>query len=290
MRGRIRRRGWRLLVATWNGWCKDDGGMLSAAIAYYGAFSLFPLCLVLIAGVGVVGRYSAFVQTEQRALIAHVAKNVSPWLADELGAILSGVQAQASLGGTLGLAALVLAAIGIFMQLDNVFARIWHSPQPTAKGWLAAIREALWSRLSAFLTLLVIGAMLIVVFVTDVVLMGLRPYLTNLPAGRLAWKAAQTLVTIGCDATLLGTIYYALPKVRVPWRAALGGGLLAAVVWAIGRWVLLLLIVGKQYSAYGILGALMGVMLWYYFASVVVFLGAEFVHALSEEKNADALL
>ena len=285
MFGRIRRRGWRLLVATWNGWRKDDGGMLSGAIAYYGAFSLFPLCLVLIAGLGVVGRYSAFVQTEQRDLIAYVATNVSPWLADELGAILGGIQAQASLGGALGLAALILAAIGIFMQLDNVFARIWHSPQPTATGWLAAIREVLWSRLSAFLTLLAIGGMLVVVFVADVALVSLRPYLTNLPAGRLAWKAAQTLVTIGCDAALLATIYYVLPKVRVPWRAALGGGLFAAVVWAIGRWVLLLLVVGKQYSAYGILGALMGVMFWYYFASVVVFLGAEFVHALSEDHN-----
>ncbi len=30
----------------------------------------------------------------------------------------------------------------------------------------------------------------------------------------------------------------------------------------------------------------MGVMLWYYFASVVIFLGAEFVHALSEDKDA----
>jgi len=261
--------------------------MLSAAIAYYGAFSLFPLCLVLIAGVGVVGRYSAFVQSEQRDLIAHVAKNVSPWLADELGAILGGVQAQASFGGTLGLAALILAAIGVFMQLDNVFARIWHSPQPADAGWLAAIREVLWSRLSAFLVLLAIGAMLIVVFLTDVVLVGLRPYLTSLPAGRFAWKAVQTAATIGCDATLLATIYGVIPKVRVPWRTAFAGGLLAAVVWAIGRWVLLSLLVGKSYSAYGILGALMGVMFWYYFASVVVFLGAEFVHALSEDKAAE---
>ncbi len=61
--------------------------MLSAAVAYYGAFSLFPLCLVLTAALGVLGRYSTFLQAEQRALVAHVAKNVSPWLADELGAI-----------------------------------------------------------------------------------------------------------------------------------------------------------------------------------------------------------
>jgi membrane protein len=259
--------------------------MLSAAIAYYGAFSLFPLCLVLIAALGVAGRYSTFLQNEQHALVDHVAKNISPWLADELGAILGGVQAQASVGGTLGLAALILAAIGIFMQLENAFARIWHSPQSTDTGWVVAIREALWSRLSAFLTLLAIGAMLGVVFVTDVVLLGLRPYLTGLPAGRFAWKAAQTLVTIGCDATLLATIYYVVPKVRVPWRAAIGGGLLAAVVWAVGRWLLCLVVVAEQYSAYGVLGVLMGVMFWYYFASVVVFLGAEIVHALSEEQG-----
>ncbi len=185
----------------------------------------------------------------------------------------------------MGLAALILASIGIFTQLENIFARIWHSPQPAHTGWLAAIREALWSRLSAFLTLLAIGAMLVVVFVTDAVLAGIRPYLTDLPAGWLAWKATQTAVMIGCDAALLGTIYYVLPKVRAPWKAAFGGGLAAAVVWAVGRWLLLLVLVGKQYSAYGVLGALMGVMLWYYFASVVVFLRAEFVHALSEERG-----
>ena len=283
MFGRIGRRAWRLSVAAWNGWQKDDGGMLSAAIAYYGAFSLFPLCLVLIAALGVVGRYSSFVQTEQRALIDHIAKNVSPWLAGELGAILDGVQAQASVGGMLGLAALILAAIGIFMQLENVFARIWHSPQPAGTGWLAAIREALWSRLSAFLMLLAIGGMLVVVFVTDVVLVGLRHYLTDVPGGTFRLEGDADAGDIGCDATLLATIYYVIPKVRVPWKAAIGGGLIAAVIWAIGRWLLLLLVVGKGYSAYGILGALMGVMFWYYFASVVVFLGAELVHALSED-------
>jgi membrane protein len=284
MFARIWRRSWRVLRSTWNGWLKHDGFTLSAAIAYCGAFSLFPLCLVLIAGLGIAGRYSTYLQKEQHAIVIHVEKNVSPWLAGQLDSILSGVETQAVLGGPLGFAALILAAIGIFVQLENVFARIWHSPEPSATGWLAAIREALWNRLSAFLTLLVIGAMLIVVFVTDVVLMGIRPYLADLPAGRFVWKAAQTLVTVGCDAVLLTTIYRVLPKVRVPWRAALGGGLLAAVIWAIGRWLLLLLVVGDQYSAYGIVGALMGVMFWYYYASVVVFLGAEFVRAVSEEE------
>ena len=285
MFGRILWRVWRLLVATWNGWQKDDGGMLSAATDYYGAFSLFPLCLVLVAGVGVIGRYSAVVQGKQHDLIEHVAKNVSPWLAEELGSILNGIQSQASVGGLVGLAVLLLAAIGIFTQLDNVFARIWHSPPPAEHGWLTAIRVVLWSRLLAFLTLLAIGVLLAVVFLADAVLAHIRSHLTNMPAGPFAWKAAQTLVTVGCDAMLLAAIYWVLPKGHVPWKAALGGGLFASVIWSVGRWLLLLILVGKQYSAYGVLGALMGVMFWYYFASVVIFLGAEFAHALAEDKT-----
>jgi membrane protein len=284
MLSRIWRKTRRVLRSTWAGWLKHDGGMTSAAIAYYGAFSLFPLCLVLIAGLGIAGQYSSWLQKQQGVLIAHVETNVGPWLAGEVKTILDGVQTQAAFGGPLGLAALVLAAVGIFVQLENIFARVWQSPTPPGSGWMAAIREALWNRLSAFLTLFAIGAMLVVVFVTDVVLLSVRPYLADLPAGRFAWKAAQTLVTIGCDALLLGTIYYVLPRVRVHWAAALAGGVLAATIWAVGRWLLLCFLVGSSYSAYGIVGILMGIMFWYYYASVVLFFGAEFVRALTEEE------
>jgi len=51
----------------------------------------------------------------------------------------------------------------------------------------------------------------------------------------------------------------------------------------IDRYLLLSWVIGETYSAYGVVGSLMGVMLWYYYASAVVFLGAEFVRALSEE-------
>jgi membrane protein len=273
-------RGWTIVKATGGGWRNDDGALLSAATAYYAAFSLLPLCLVLIAGLGFVGRYSTFVQTEQHNLIEHVAKNVSPWLADELQRILTGVQAQAMLGGPLGLLALIFVAIGIFTQLENIFDRVWGTPEPGDTGWLAAVRAALWDRLLAFLTLLAIGALLIAVFLTDFILAGVRPYLTQLPAGRSAWHTVQLLTAIGCDAVLLGVIYRVLPKASVRWRDALAGGLLAAVVWAIGRHFLLSLVVGEKYSVYGVVGSLMGVMLWFYYASAVVFLGAEFAHAL----------
>jgi len=274
---------WRIGWSTWDGWRRHNGALLSAAMADYGAFSLFPLCLVLIAGVGFVGRYSAFVQAEQHRLVERVAENVSPWLAGELESILAGVQSRALLGGPVGLLFLLMAAIGIFMQLENVFARVWSKTPAADTSWPAAIREALWDRLAAFLTLLTIGALIIVIFITDAVMAGMRSRVTDLPSGAALWRILHGAVSILCNALLLSTLYYALPKARVRWRAALGGGLLAAAIWAVGRWLLLMLLVSKPYGAYGVLGALMGVMFWYYFASAVVVLGAEFVRALSEE-------
>jgi membrane protein len=67
----------------------------------------------------------------------------------------------------------------------------------------------------------------------------------------------------------------------VRWKEALVGGLLAAIVWAIGKAILLSFLIGEKYSAYGVIGASIGVMLWFYYASAVVFLGAEVVRALA---------
>ena len=143
---------------------RTTGPCSTHATAYYAAFSLFPLCLVLIAGLGVLGRYSSAVQIEQKDLIVRLSQNVSPWAADQLDSILTGVELQALLGGPLGLLALILTAIGVFMQLETIFARIWGSREATCNGWLAAIRVALWSRALAFFTLLTIGDLLTAVF------------------------------------------------------------------------------------------------------------------------------
>ena len=43
---------WPALRAAVCNWIRDDGFLLSAALAYYASVSLFPICLVLFAGLG----------------------------------------------------------------------------------------------------------------------------------------------------------------------------------------------------------------------------------------------
>ncbi len=63
------------------------------------------------------------------------------------------------------------------------------------------------------------------------------------------------------------------------------GGLLVAVVWQIGSQLLARFVVGGNYSAYGVVGSFIAMMLWVYWASMVLYLGAQFVEVLGNPNN-----
>ena len=125
MRNWLRHRAWPVLYDTWAGFMKHDGLMLSAAMAYAAAFSLFPLCLVLMAVLGFITRFSSQVQSEQQQLLATVSERVSPWLAQQMGSLLAGVQSRAFFGGPLGIITLIVGA--------SLFSYSWR-PCSTASG------------------------------------------------------------------------------------------------------------------------------------------------------------
>jgi membrane protein len=276
----IRKRAWPIAVTTLTKWYEDDGDLLSAAMAYYAAFSLFPLCLVLIAGLGWVTRISPQLRTEQQRLLQLVAENIDPWVADQLTRVLAGVRTSAGVGGPVGLVTLILAAIVLFHQFESLFDRVWHLPKPARGGIWAVVRDALYDRLIAFVMLLAVGALLIVIFVTDLVLSAVRSYALQLPAGSYAWSGLQFAVTLSLSALLFTVIYKVFPRVTVRWREAFAGGVLVAMIWKLGMWALATLLIGEKYSVYGVVGSFIAIMLWIYYTSAVIFLGAEFVQTI----------
>jgi membrane protein len=288
----IRKRAWPIVVTTLTKWYEDDGDLLSAAMAYYAALSLFPLCLVLVAALGLVSRFSPQFQNEQQRLLQVVAENIDPWLADQLSRVLAGVRTNATVGGPVGVVTLILAAIVLFHQFESLFDRVWHLPQPARRGIVAVVRDALYDRLIAFLMLLAVGAMLIVIFVADIVISAIRSYALQLPAGGYAWAVVQLGVTLSSSALLFTVIYKVFPRVRVRWREAFAGGVLVAVILRLGFQALESLLIGERYSVYGVVGSFIAILLWIYYASAMIFLGAEFLQTICEscspQRPADA--
>jgi membrane protein len=280
---------WPALRRTYSHWQEDEGSMMAAAMAYYAAFSIFPLCLVLIAGLGYVMRYSAAAQNEKQQLLQVVADNTTPELAEQLGAMLDGVRMRAGLGGPVGLAGLLLAAIGIFTQLEFIFARMWDVPDKEPASFWKSVRRALYDRLLAFLLLLGLGSLVVAVFIANLTLTSLRSYAERLPAGHTAWATIQTSANLAINIVAFGIMYRVLPRVSVRWRAAFGGAILAGVIWEVGQQLLARVIIADRYSAYGVVGAFIALMLWMYYASAVVLLGGEFVRAISGSRQEEEL-
>ena len=274
----------RRLKRTYDAWSEDDGSLLAASMAYYAAFSLFPLLLVLISVLGFTLRLSARAQDARQQLLALAERDISPVVARQLGTALDQVSNNAQFGGWVGGITLLLGAIGMFGQLEFAFNRIWRIPDREAKGILHMIHHALIDRLRAFLILVGVGLLLLASFVLGTAAAAIQRFVADLPFGDVGWNLLQIGLIASLNCLFLTVLFKVLPRAKVHWRDAAGGGLLAAALWEMVRQILTRFLIGSSYTAYGVIGSLMVLMFWIYVAANLLFFSAEFVHVLGQER------
>lgn len=273
---------WPQLSKAAKNWQRDHCSTLAAAVSYYGLFSLLPLLLLLISSLGIALRFSSGAQNARGELLDFISRNSSPALAGHVGDVLGQISSSATVGGPVALAALLLTAIGVFTQIEYAFDKIWRRPDSGPHGIASAILVALYYRLRAFLILLGAGSLVLVAFAAGIATTAIRAAVPELPGGDVAWSLSETGLSLALYGLFFTVIYKALPKAKIHWKHAARGGLLAALFWEAARRALTLVLVGKTYTAYGVVGSMIAVMLWIYIASNILFVGAEFVRVLGD--------
>jgi membrane protein len=273
------------LLAAYKIFSGQDGPLLAAAIAYYLAFSLFPLMLVLVAVLGWAFRFTAPGQKAEQQVIETISEQVSPSLADQLTAALGSVEKSAAASGTIGVITLLVTAIAIFTQIDYAFDRLWENTGAAAAGWRQRIIGVALTRLKAVLMLIGVGAFVLAVMIASIVWQGVQANLASaVPISPWVERVVQPLIHVALNVFAFAIIYRFLPKVPVRWGAAVAGAILASALWEAGRQILAAYVVGdKLPSAYGLIGSFMAIMLWTYYAMLVVLFGAAYTRAANEE-------
>jgi membrane protein len=266
-------------VAAYHRWSRDDGPVMSAAVAYYVALSFFPLVLLLISGLGLFFRFAHSGQSAQQAVLTLVESDLSPSARAAVEQALDQVRDRSAVHGPIALAMMLFSAIAGFVQLQQAFDRIGDLPRAVSKGIVNAVRMVLFERLVAFLMLCVLALIVTAVFVGSLVLFAMEQYTTGVvPGSDFLWRPLQSLVSLFTNTLLFSLVYRSLPKQPAPFKYCLRGGLLAAVIWEIGRQVLAAVLIGTRYTAaYGVIGSFIGLMLWCYYAVAVLLLGAEYI-------------
>ncbi|HEV8069399.1 MAG TPA: YihY/virulence factor BrkB family protein [Planctomycetaceae bacterium] len=285
------RRHLQYFIAAYDRWSRDEGPVMAAAVAYYVALSFFPLVLVLISGLGLFFRFAHSGQSAHQAVLTLVESDLSPSARVAVEQALEQVRDRSTVHGPIALAMMLFSAIAGFVQLQQAFDRIGHVPRSASKGMVNAVRMVLFERLIAFLMLCGLALLVTAVFIGTMVLFAMEQYTTGiLPGSQMFWRPLQSLVSFLTNTILFSLIYRSLPKSPAPFKYCLRGGLLAALIWEIGRQILAALLIGTRYTAaYGVIGSFIGLMLWCYYAVAVLLLGAEYIevrwHATPGSQN-----
>ena len=99
-------------------------------------------------------------------------------------------------------------------------------------------------------------------------------------------EALNLLVSLVVVTLLFATIFKVLPDARVAWRDVWVGAITTAVLFTVGK-SLIGLYLGRTSigSPYGAAGSLVVMTVWVFYASMIVFLGAELTYLRSTEKR-----
>jgi membrane protein len=172
--------------------------------------------------------------------------------------------------GSVGFALLAWTLLGTIKKVEDSFNFLWRVEQPRSFG----------RRIAEYLTLLVVGPLLLVAFIglsqaaiasAPVQEVARMPFLQRLP-GTLIAVAPYVMVT----AFFTG-MYMFVPNTRVQWRPALIGALAGGVLWAA---------VGKMFTAFVVYSTRLTIvyagfafivvaLLWTYLGWLILLAGAQ---------------
>lgn len=268
------------------GFSQHDGSLVAAGIAYYLALSFYPLMLVLTSALTVVASVTEFGQNVEAKFFDAIANSFSPDLKDQVRLAWNAAGDNARKGGIIGAVALVITSVAIFVQIDYAFDRIWNLGTVRQESWLQWIGRHVIARLKALAMLLGVGALLVMMMVASLVWSSVVNLLAEAHAEPVISWAGGITINMLLNYFALSIIYKYVPKQRIYWREALAAGLVTAPLWELGRQLLTVYFGLLKYpTAYGIIGSFLAIMLWAYYAMLVVLFGAEYVRVRQHERT-----
>jgi len=247
----------------------------AGSMAYFGVLSIFQL---LVLGV-VVGSYVLGEAEARRFVVEQVAAG-SPLDPELIGGVIDAVTESRGSMTIIGFAFLAWSSLGVFSALSGGISRAFDNAPP---------RPFLKDKLVGIILMGVTGALavasLVIGLVTGVIQQVAADAMSTLPGGGTAIWLVGLLVPILLIFIAFWVIYRVVPNRPVTWGEVLPGALVAALLWTVLRFGFTYYVtsIADYDSAFGPLSTGITLLVFLYFASVIVLLGAEFARASALE-------
>lgn len=273
----------KLFLKAGGAWIHDEAPRLSAALAFFTMLSLSPLLLIATSVAGVF--------YEQQAARDELVQQVESLVGEEGGFVVRQALENARFSKDSSIWSAVMAGGLLLFTSSAVFAHLQYALNKIWSSSPEELRMSTWSRRlvirgRSLALVLAIGFLLVVSLAGGTALALLKDTIAEIWPGFSDWlKVGYDVLSLVLAGGLFFLMFRFLPDRKVDTRAAWVGGLVTALLLAVGKWGIGLYFgqtaVG---SAYGAAGSLVAFLLWVYFSMLVFFYGAEFTRLLSESR------
>lgn len=243
--------------------------LLASAIAFSTLLSVVPILLIAL-------RIAAGL-TDEGSARALLVRQVGHWLGATEAPVLLDIlgrareSSESKFTTVLSIVTILYGATRLWSQLRSAFAILWETELPKAGGPLQRLEAQLYKR--------AVG--LVLVLVTGLTLAGLVMVHAGLERSKIvalvpgAAPVVEWMASLGVTMGLFACIFALLPPERVPWRAALYGGVVTGFLVTIGSVLVGAYVAHKgTLTAFGAGSSLVMLLLWVHYAAHVFFFGA----------------
>jgi membrane protein len=254
-----------------SGFLAHEALQSAGSMAYFAVLSIFQF---LVLGV-VVGSY-VIGEGEARQFVVDNVSAGSPIDAETVGGIIDSVIESRGAMSIISVGFLTWSALGIFSALSTGISRVFENAPKRP-----FIQDKLVGLLLMALTGVLAVASLVIGIVTGILQEAAAGLVADLPGGGTAIWLIGLFAPLVLIFLAFWVIYKVVPNRPVGWREVLPGAIVAALLWTVLRFgfTWYATSVANYESAFGPISTGITLLVFLYFASVIVLLGAEFARA-----------
>ena len=252
-------------------WVSEKPNQLAAALAYFGTFSFAAVIYLAFLIAGIFINEAAAAERLYTRIEAVLGAETAAFIQDSVAAISAADEGGSWIISAISLISLLVAAMGLFLQLEYVLNRIWGVPLIQVGNRLAIIRQ----RMFAFIMVIALGLLVILVTVVNVAFAWLGSIVEDLFANSGLVSVLNILALLAVVVLANAFIYKVLPDVKLTWRDVWFGSIAATLLMALGGLMMgLYFKLGGIHSAFQAAGAFAVVLIAIYYFSQIFLFGA----------------
>ena len=277
----MKRRWLSRIVKTSQLWSYKGGTFMAASQSFHFAVAFFPIVLVAVSIVGLILKRSDILNYQRNQLLALVSSEGSEALASQLETLLEQVQKGAAVSTPLGIAVLGCSLISIFYHMQKSFDLVWGIRLGTQDNRVKEIRDYVLVEVIHFVVWLGLVLLMLALFTLSV---ASSVWLALPRHPNLLVEGLTIILSLSATTVVFMLLYRLHPRGHVHWIDAFAAAAIGSVFWEVARQLLAVVLTNGRYSAYGVVGSFLAVMIWLYVGNSILYLGAMFVRATQLER------